>query len=135
MYQHTTNIRMKSTTTLLSSGKRVSWFNVSYLKYRKLPKEEGYEFTIHWKYKAAIKKEIVTSPMATQELNKYFAKFGIVPLKDGVMVNLDNIMIIDEEPVHGPLEKTRVRMVFVDGFEIKEVMVATQWAWWKQTYA
>ncbi len=125
---------MKSTTVLLGNGKRVSWFNTSYVTVKELPDKEGYEFTVYWKYKAAIKKEVFTSPMKTQELNQYFYKFGIVPLKKGVFINLDKILIIDEEQVFGPVEKTRVRIVFTDGFEFKELLVSTDWSWWKQSY-
>ncbi len=123
---------MKTTTVLLASGKRVSWFNVSYVKAVLVGDE--YEFTIYWKYKAQIRKEIFTSPMKENQLNKYFASFGLVPLVDNVFINLSKVLMIDEEAVHGPVEKTRIRMVFTDGFEMSHVMVATQWAWWKQSY-
>ncbi len=99
-----------------------------------MPGNEGYQFSIYWKYKASIKEEVFISPMQDSELNKYFARFGIVPLVEDIYVNLASIMTIDEEPVHGPVEKTRVSIVFRDGFQFKKVMAATQWTWFKSTY-
>ncbi len=125
---------MKTTTVLLASGKRVSWFNISYVKVNKLPGKEGYRFSIFWKYKASIKEETFDSPMHDNEVNKYFARFGIVPFVDNIYINLASVLTIDEEPVHGPVEKTRVSIVFRDGFKIIKVLESTQWAWFKTSY-
>ncbi len=126
------NVRMKTTTVLLADGKRISWFNTTHV--RIYPIEGGYEFRVYWKYKASIKEEIFTSPMKENELNKYFARFGIIPLTKNLYVNLAKITIVKEEQVYGPVEKTRVEMIFVDGFQFKELIEASQWSWWKQSY-
>ncbi len=126
------NIRMKSTTVLLGDGKRVSWFNVSHVDV--LPTPEGYEFTIKWKYKASVKTEVFKAPMKAHELNKYFARFGIIPFEEDLFINLAEIMIVKEEQIFGPVEKTEVSMIFRDGYEIKRKIESTKWSWWKQQY-
>ncbi len=130
------NIRMKSTTVLLADGKRVSWFNVSHVLVEPTPDGVvgGYTFTIHWKYKASVKTETFTTPMLSIELNKYFARFGIVPLEKDLFINLAEIMIVTEEQLFGPVEKTIMSMVFRDGYEIKRKLESTKWSWWKQQY-
>ena len=132
------NIRKKSTTVLLADGKRVSWFNVNYLEVVQILDENGiksgFEFIVKWKYKASIKSETFFSPMVQNELNKYFARFGIVPLTETVYVNLAKISIVTEEQIYGPIEKTRVKMIFVDGYQFQEKIDSAKWSWWKQTY-
>ncbi len=124
-------IRMKSTTVLLSDGKRVSWFNVNCTLAEKT--KDGYQFTVFWKYKAAVKKEVLLSTMTVSEINKYFEKFGLVAFND-YYVNLSKILIVTEDQLYGPVEKTKIRMVFIDGYEILVTMESTKWSWWKQTF-
>ncbi len=122
---------MKTTTVLLSDGKRISWFNVNCVHFVKT--KTGYEFTIYWKYKASVKKETVETTMQDNEINQYFARFGLVLFED-YYVNLGKILIITEDQIFGPLEKTKSRMVFIDGYELIKTTEATRWSWWKNTY-
>ncbi len=124
-------IRMKSTTVLLSDSKRVSWFNVNCVRFEKTP--TGYEFTVYWKYKASVKQEIFETTMSESEINPYFARFGLVPFMD-YYVNLGKILIVTEDQIFGPVEKTKVRMVLVDGHEILVTVESIKWSWWKQTF-
>lgn len=119
------------TTTVLIEDVRVSWFNVNCVHYQ--PADDGFMFTIFWKYKAAIKRENIFTPMKANELSKYFEKFGLVKYQD-YYVNLSKIMLIKEDPVYGPQDKTRVQLIFNDGFNIMKVLPSEEWSWWKQSY-
>ncbi len=123
-------IRMKSTTVLVGT-KRISWFNTNCLTFKKV--KTGYEFTVYWKYKASVKKETFETTMQENEINKYFARFGLVAFHEWY-INLDKILIITEDQIFGPVEKTKVRIVLVDGFEINKTIEATAWSWWKMSY-
>jgi hypothetical protein len=124
-------LRMRTKTVQLADGKRVNWFDVSYTLVTKI--QDGYEFTIYWKYKAAIKSETLSTTMADNEVNKYFSKFGLVKW-DQYYINLDKVMLINEETIHGAIEKSSVEMVFVDGLYLKRKVPAQEWSWWKQLY-
>ncbi len=122
---------MKSTTVLLADGKRVSWFNVSYVQFKKT--QDGYQFTVFWKYKSSIKSETFNSTMQDNEINKYFARFGFVVLED-YYINLSKIMIVTENQIYGPLEKTKFQLIFIDGLTLNKTQESTKWSWWKSTY-
>jgi hypothetical protein len=124
-------VRMKTTTVQMNDGKRVSWFNTSYVKITEV--DAGYELKIYWKYKASIKSETIETTMSSREMLKYFNRFGLVPLED-YYINLSRIMFIDEEVIYGAIEKSRVHMVFTDGLEITKIVKAQDWSWWKQSY-
>ncbi len=123
-------MRMKSTTVLIGN-KRVSWFNVNCVQFQKT--DLGHEFTVYWKYKASVKKETFDTPMQESEINKYFARFGLVLFHDWY-INLAKILLVSEEQIFGPVEKTRARIVFDNGYELIKVIESTWWSWWKQTY-
>jgi RNA recognition motif-containing protein len=125
------NIRMKTTTVLIDDV-RVSWFNVNCVHVKKV--QDGYIFTIFWKYKAAVKEEKIFTSMNEPELPKYFAKYGLIKFQNWY-VNLSKIMIIKENIIYGPQEKTRVNIIFSDGYNITKTLIARDWSWWKQTYA
>ncbi len=123
-------MRMKSTTVLLED-KRVSWFNVNCVRVEQLP--DGYNFIVYWKYKASVREELFKTSMKPNEINKYFERFGLVALDD-YYVNLSKILITTENQIFGPVEKSRIHMIFDNGYEINKVMEATKWSWWKQTF-
>jgi len=122
----------------MADKKRVSWFNVSYVENKKLNITDdgidGYEFTIRWKYKAQIRKETFRSGMKHNEINKYFAGFGLVPFFDDIMINTSKVLFMTEEQVFGPIEKTRVHITFTDGLELNGLIVSTQFSGWKQSF-
>ena len=122
---------MKANTIMMTNGVRVNWRQVSYFTYTKT--DDGFEFKVKWKYKASIRTETLILKKDFN-LNSYFKQYKIVLFND-LWVNLTKIMIIEEEAIHGPEEKTKVRMVFVDGFELIQTMPADKWARWKTTYA
>jgi hypothetical protein len=122
----------KARTVLFSDGKRVNLFEVTHFRTKKL--KLGYEFTIYWKYKASIKEEIIRTDHASFDPSKYFKQFGFAPFTENIYVNLAKIMIIEEEQVFGPVEKTKVRIVFSDGFQIIEKLESTRWSWWKSSF-
>lgn len=122
---------LRTRTSLTSSGTRVNWKNTSYFE---IKEGDGvYIIGIKWKYKASIKTETVEINIET-DLYKYFKQFGLVQINPTIFINLNNILTIDEEQIHGPVEKTRIRFVFWDGFEITIVLQSTTWVWWKTTY-
>jgi hypothetical protein len=119
---------------LMADGKRVNWNNISILKVGTLETADGVSLEFRWKYKASIKTEITTWTGKNLELVKHFRPFNIVELLDNIFINLNRILFVEEKSIHGPTEKTSIRMVFEDGLEINETFLATKWAWWKTTF-
>ena len=120
----------------MSDGKRINWRSISYFYAESIEGtgEQGVEFTIKWKFKASIKSIRTTWTGTNLGLTNHFRKLSIVELKDDLYVNLDRVQIVEEEAVHGPVEKVRVTMFFEDGLSIFVIFEATKWAWWKTTY-
>jgi hypothetical protein len=121
----------KKTTTVLIEDTRISWFNTNCVHINET--DDGFMFTVFWKYKASIKRKNIFTTMKENELPKYFEKYGLVKFQD-YFINLGKIMIIDEESIFGPKEKAQVSIVFSDGYSITKVVDATEWSWWKKTY-
>jgi len=123
---------LRARTILTQNGIRVNWRNVSYFTIEET--DQYYLAGIKWKYKASIMtEEIHLNKELT--LYKFFKPFGIVAFGKEHYVNLHNIITIEETEVHGPVEKTVVRIVFVDGHQLVKKMTTTDWVWWKTNYA
>jgi len=121
---------LRARTVMTFSGTRVNWRNVSYFE---IKDTDSNTIGIKWKFKASIRTEIVEINPET-DYYKYFKQYGLVKFED-TFVNLYKILTIDEEPVHGPIEHTKVRIVFTDGFELTRTLRSADWVWWKTTYA
>lgn len=118
----------------MSNGIRINWMNTSYFTVESENADE-YTFSVKWKYKASIMTEEIVLKKQNLHLQNYFKQFGIAALNKDTYVNLGRILTIQETQVHGPVDKTLVRIVFVDGFELIRKIESTQWVWWKSTYA
>ena len=121
----------KARTVMTQSGLRINWKRVSYFSLEAT--KEHYIVGIRWKYKASLRTEYINLNIET-DLYKYFKQHGLVKFED-IYVNLNKILLIEEKAVHGPNEKTRVRLLFEDGFEVIRIFKSTDWVWWKTTYA
>jgi len=122
------------TRTLLVGDTRVNWNNVSYFELGDDAEQPDvyYSIGIKWKYKASIKTEYLKLSKET-DLYAYFKRFDTVKL-GRYYINLSKIITLSEENIHGPTEKTRIRLVFTDGFELVETINTDVWVWWKTTY-
>ncbi len=123
-------------TQLMSDGKRVNWPAISFFFIEEIQKEEnqGYTFFIKWKYKASIKTIETCWTGKEIRIDEHFRKINIVRFKDNIFINLERLQIVEERPIHGPLEKTEVIFYFEDGLRLVERLPATKWAWWKNTF-
>ncbi len=119
---------------LMSDGKRINWRLIPYIRVSPIEGRDGFNFEFHWKYKASIKKETTQWTGTQLDPIKHFRPFNIVELKSNLFINLNTILCIEELAVHGPVEKTKVNIIFSDGVTLTEVFEATGWAWWKTTF-
>jgi len=123
---------MRAKTTLTADGKRINWSQVTHID---LKREGGVLIgRFKWKYKASIKTEEVALNLKDTEIAKYFKHYNFAPLTNDLYINLDKIMLIEEEQKFGPIEKTRVRMLFLDGFEVFKNVESVRWSWWKTSF-
>jgi hypothetical protein len=122
-------------TTLMSNGLRVNWNNVSSIMYTK--ENNKYNLEFQWRYKASIRKEKTTLNITPGlEIVKYFSRWNLVPINENILINLNKIMLIEEiETIPGPVDRIRLRIVFVDGFESIINSKSEFWIWWKNNYA
>ena len=128
-------VQMRSPVSLLANGKRVNWNQVTHVRAQKSIDGDGYELKIYWRYKAAIREEIFKHMASNDgQLNEYFKGFGFAPLNQGLFINLQKIMMVDEEQKYGPVEKTRIHIIFSDGMQIKETLESVQWSWFKKSF-
>jgi len=124
---------VRARTILLSNGVRINWKNISYFTVEET--KPIFKANIRWKYKAGLMEEIIEVGGEDFDPYKYFKKFGIVSLSEDVYINLNKIMLIKEKTVHGPIDKTTVRIVFNDGMQIIKKLDSKYWSWWKDTYS
>jgi len=122
-------------TSLMANGLRINWWNVSYIKVQET--ENEYHITIPWKYKVSIREEYTYLKKSAGAIARdYFQRFGLIPINEEIYINLNKVLLIEEEDViRGPVDYTMVRIVFVDGFEIKQKTKSEFWNWWKSNYA
>jgi hypothetical protein len=128
-------IRARTAVTL--NNKRVSWKNVSYFTFKegKEQNNTNIDIDIYWKYKASIISERVVMRFENNALRqKFFKNYGLILLVDDTFVNLEHILLIEEEVIHGANVDIKVRIVFRDGFEIVRRVPETNWLSWKRFY-
>lgn len=121
-------------TFMMSDGLRVSWSNVSFANINEV--DNGYEIEFQWKYKVSIRHEktfLEKSPGLN--IRDFFKRYGLVLLIPGLYINLKKIMVIQEEVQHGPIDYTKLRIVFVDGYELNTKMTSESWSWWRSNHA
>jgi len=123
----------RARTVLTKNGLRVNWRNIGYFTIQK--RETDFLVEVKWKYKASIRTETIIVGDEQFKPTNYFKQYNFVPLTEDLFINLNNIMIIEEEPVHGPQEQVIIRVVLIDGFKISVKMTRERWIWWKQNYA
>ena len=135
---------LRARTQMTSNGTRISWMNVNYFDLEEVSVEaegagaEGiiikeHKLGIKWKYKASILTEEIRLPIDVN-LPKMMKPFNLVPIGNSY-VNVYKIMTINEEAMHGPEERVRVRIVLVDGFELIKILGVDEWAYWKTHHA
>jgi len=123
---------MRVRTTLTADGKRINWLEVTHIK---LNREGGVLIgKIQWKYKASIKEEEIALNLKDGQIAEYFKNFKFAPLTNNIYVNLSKIMLIEEEPTFGPIDTTKVRIVFTDGYQFQENIESNRWSWWKSSF-
>jgi len=121
--------------TLMKNGVRVNWSNVCFFRYRIIG--DLFQIEFQWKYKVSIRNEFVTlNKMSRQDLAKYFVKWGLVPFGESSFINVNKILLIDEdEVIRGPIDYTKLRLVFTDGFEYREKLKSEYWTWWRSNHS
>jgi hypothetical protein len=119
---------------VMSDGKRMNWTSISYFWLEELTEEEGYSISFKWKYKASLKVMITKWTGKELNLQKHFRGFNVVELKDNFYINLNRVQMVEEEAIHGPVEKTKITIYFEDGLYLTQIFEATKWAWWKTTF-
>jgi hypothetical protein len=124
---------VRARTIVTPGGLRVNWHNVSLLTIEKI--DDLYYVEISWKYKASIKKEKTQIGGPDFRPKEFFKKYGLIALDENTFINVRNILVIEETSVHGPQEKTLVRIVLQDGFQIVRKLDSKNWAWWKENHA
>lgn len=133
---------VRARTVVSANGVRINWANVSYFDVSTviekdpdtLEEKSEYQILVKWKFKASIISEDIRMSIDTN-LPRYMKTFGLIPLGSEKYINVSKILLINEEAIHGPIEKTRVRIVFTDGFEIKETLSTEHWVQWKQAHS
>ena len=123
---------MKVKMMVTADRKRINWSQITSVS---LSREDGVLIgKIKWKYKASIKTEEFALNLKDHEIGPYFKRVNFAPLTTNLYVNVEKIMMIEEDQIFGAVEKTKVRMLFLDGFEISEKMEPAQWSWWKTSF-
>ena len=123
---------MRAKTILTADGKRINWHQITHVD---LQREGGVLIgKFKWKYKASIKVEEIALNLKDTEIGKYFKRYNFAPLTTEIYINLDKIMLLEENQIFGPTEKTKVRILFLDGFELYKVIESVRWSWWKTSF-
>jgi len=130
--RNNTNVA-RARTVLTKNGIRVNWRNVGYFTIEK--QENSYLIEIRWKYKAGIMTEKIEMGDHEFKPTSYFRQFQLIPLTEDTYINLNNVMIIEEQSISGPVEKVLVRVVLIDGYQVIVKMTRERWVWWKQNYS
>jgi hypothetical protein len=125
---------LKARTLPTRNNKRISWRNVSYFTYKDI--DDHMVIDIYWKYKASIiSEEVLLKFDHNAARQKFFKTYGIVHLNDNIYINLNQILIIEEEIIHGAEVKIKVKIIFTDGFKITTNIPEDNWLIWKRNYA
>jgi hypothetical protein len=122
-------------TTLMPCGLRINWSNVSYVEYKK--EEDVYKIKFKWKYKASVRvEETFINDSEGFHIVTYFKRKNFIAINEKYLINLAKIMLIEEQEVkRGPVDYTLLRIVFVEGFELKVKTKSDYWNWWKSNHA
>jgi hypothetical protein len=133
--RNSTNV-VRARTILMPNGIRVNWRNVPHFTLKENEDSDNkYTALVKWKFKAGLMEEAIELGGEDFRPAVYFKQYQIVPLTPTIYVNLNNIMMIEEQAIHGPQEKVMVKIVLIDGFHLAVKMDREKWIWWKQNYA